>query len=109
MHRGMSMEIGFALVPSERRKGYGTEAIQMLVDYLFLEKDIVRIQVPTDVENTPSQKALEKVGFTNEGTMRKSHCVRGECRDMSLYSLLRNEWKTPRILLETITEREQDY
>jgi len=38
--RGRTMEIGFALVPSERRKGYGTQAIQLMVDHLFLTKYI---------------------------------------------------------------------
>ncbi|NWG10524.1 GNAT family N-acetyltransferase [Candidatus Bathyarchaeota archaeon] len=69
---GRTMEIGFALVPNERRKGYGAEAIRLIVDYLFLTKDIVRIQVSTDTENVASQKALEKAGFSKEGTMRKA-------------------------------------
>ncbi|MCZ2856004.1 MAG: GNAT family protein [Candidatus Bathyarchaeota archaeon] len=106
MYGKICMEIGFALVLGERGKGYGTEAIQMMVNYLFPEKDIVRIQAPTDTENTPCQKALEKAGFTNEGTMRKSHCVRGEYRDMSLYSFLRDEWE---ILAETTASGKQHY
>lgn len=93
--------IGFALIPSERGKGYGTEVIQMMVDYLFLEKDIVRIEASTDTRNTASHKALEKAGFTNEGTMRNSHSVRGEYRDKYLYSILREEWKKPKILTRT--------
>jgi len=94
--RGRMMEIGFALVPSEREKGYGTEAIQLMVDYLFLTKEIVRIQAPTETRNMPAQKALEKAGFAKEGTMRKSLYVRGEYRDMYLYSILREEWKEPK-------------
>lgn len=31
---GRAMELGFALIPSERGKGYGTEAIQLMVDHL---------------------------------------------------------------------------
>ena len=72
------MEIGFALVANERRKGYGTEAIQLMIDHLFLTKDVVRIQVSTDTSNIASQRALEKVGFSKEGTMRKSWYTRGE-------------------------------
>ena len=67
-----SLEIGYALVPSERGKGYGTEAIQMMVDYLFLKTDFVRIQAPAATGNIASQKALEKAGFSKEGLMRKS-------------------------------------
>ena len=38
------IEISYGLTPNERRKEYGTEAVQLMVDYLFLSKDIARIQ-----------------------------------------------------------------
>ena len=98
---GRTMEMGFALIPSERRKGYGTEAIQLVVDHLFLTKNVVRIQVTTDVRNMASQKALEKVGFVKEGTMRKYFFAKGDHRDHFLYSILREEWKEPKILTKS--------
>ena len=91
-------EIGYALVPSERRKGYCTEAAQLMVDYLFLSKDIARIQALTHTKNVASQKILEKVGFKREGTLRKSLLVRGEWSDTFIFSILREEWKEPKIL-----------
>lgn len=90
---GRTMEMGFALLPNDRRKGYGTEAIRLMTDHLFITKDITRIQVSTDVENVASQRALEKTGFTREGTMRKSWYTKGEYRDHYLYSILKEEWK----------------
>lgn len=98
---GELLEIGYALMPSERRKGYCTEAVDIMVDYLFLSKDIVRIQAHTDVRNVASQKLLEKVGFKKEGTVRKSIFIRGEWRDCYLFSILREEWKEPKILAKT--------
>ena len=95
--RGYS-EIGYALVPKERGKGYCTEAVQMMVDYLFLSKDVVRVQAETNVENTASQKVLEKAGFMKEGLLRKAAFIRGDWRDLFLYSILREEWKEPKIL-----------
>jgi len=90
---GRTMEMGFALIPSKRGKGYGTEAIQLIVDQLFLTKDIVRIQVTTDIRNVSSQRTLEKVGFIKEGTMRKYFYAKGNYRDHFLYSILREECK----------------
>jgi RimJ/RimL family protein N-acetyltransferase len=95
---GRTMEMGFALVPSERRKGYGEGAIQLMVDYLFLTKYVVRIQASTDAENNASQRALERVGFTKEAIMRKYRYTRGEYKDHYLYSILREDWKEPKIL-----------
>jgi RimJ/RimL family protein N-acetyltransferase len=92
------LEIGYSLVPSERGKGYGTEALQIMVDYLFLSKEAMRIQVQTDLRNVASQKVIEKVGFKKEGTLRKNFFMRGELRDCYIYSILREEWKEPKIL-----------
>jgi RimJ/RimL family protein N-acetyltransferase len=85
------MEIMYNLIPNERGKGYGTETVQLIVDYLFLSKDLVRIQAITDVRNKASQRVLEKADFQREGTMRKCLFNRGEWRDGYLYNILREE------------------
>jgi len=90
--------IGYMLVPGERSKGYGSEAIQIMVDYLFLHKDIVRVQAETHPDNIASQRVLEKAGFKKEGVIRKSFFSRGVHRDTALYGILREEWRAPRIL-----------
>jgi len=72
-----------------------------MVDYLFLAKDIVRIQAHIDQRNIASWKVIEKVGFKKEGTIRKSFFARGEWRDMLVYRILREEWKEPKILTKT--------
>ena len=92
------LEIGTILIPSERQKGFGKEAVTIFVDYLFLTKNISRIQATTDVRNTGSQKVLEKTGFTKEGIIRDMIFNQGNWRDFALYSILRKEWKGPKIL-----------
>jgi RimJ/RimL family protein N-acetyltransferase len=99
-------EIGYTLVSTERGKGYCTEAVTILVDYLFMSRDLFRIQATTDARNVASQKVLEKAGFEREGVLRKSAFIRGERRDLFQYSILREDWKEPRIL--TRTERKQN-
>jgi RimJ/RimL family protein N-acetyltransferase len=96
------MEIVCFLVPSERGKEYGTEATQLMVDYLFLSKNVGRIQTTTNVKNKAAQRALEKVGFRPEGTIRKFLFVRGVWTDYYLLSILREEWKEPKILRRTV-------
>jgi RimJ/RimL family protein N-acetyltransferase len=95
---GKFLEIGYALAPNERGKGYCTEAAKIMVDYLFLSKEIACVQAIIDVRNTASQKVLENAGFQKEGTIRKRFSIRGEWRDGILYSILREEWKEPKIL-----------
>jgi RimJ/RimL family protein N-acetyltransferase len=95
------MEIGYNLILGERGKGYGTEAVQIMVDHLFLTKDIVRIQAVTNVENVPSQRVLEKAGFVREGTLRRVSHTEQERGDAYIYSIIREEWKEPKILTKT--------
>jgi RimJ/RimL family protein N-acetyltransferase len=98
---GNLLEIGYVLVSSERGKGYCTEAVRIVLNYLFLSKDIIGVQAHTDAKNVVSQRVLEKTGFKKEGTVRKSVFARGEWRDRCLYSILRMEWKEPTILTKT--------
>ena len=95
---GSIFEIGYFLLSNEREKGYCSEAAMTMVDYLFLSKNIVRIQAHTNVGNKASQRVLEKAGFQKEGTIRKAFFVRGVWTDHYLYSILREEWKEPKIL-----------
>jgi RimJ/RimL family protein N-acetyltransferase len=92
------VEIAYALLPSERGKGYCTGATQLLVDYLFVSMGVPRVQVLASINNKASQRVAEKAGFTREGTIRRT--VGGE-RDLYLYSILREEWKEPKILTST--------
>ncbi len=96
-----AMEIGYIIVPSERMKGYGTETAHIVVDYLFLSRNIVRIQATVETQNTASQRVLEKVGFSMEGTLRRAGFMKGKWVDGYLYSILREEWKKPTILART--------
>jgi RimJ/RimL family protein N-acetyltransferase len=100
---GQGFEIGYRLIPSERNKGYGTEAVSILIDFLFLSKNIVRIQAKSNPRNAASQRVLEKAGFKKEGVIRKDVFIRGQWQDGVLYSILREEWNAPR----TLTKRSE--
>jgi ribosomal-protein-alanine N-acetyltransferase len=95
---GKLTEIGYALLPRERNKGYCSEAVQIMVDYLFLSKNIVRIQAGTNPKNVASHKVLQKAGFRKEAILRETFFSRGVWRDTALFSILREEWKEPKIM-----------
>ena len=84
-------EIGIALLPEHRGKGYGTAAQTALVDYLFATTAVYRIQASTEADNLAEQRALEKVGFHREGLMRAVGYRSGQRVDAVLYSLLRDD------------------
>ena len=92
------MEVAYIIDIPQRGKGYATEAVQILVDYLFLTRQIERIQALIDVENANSQKVIERAGFLREGELRNAYWPRGEWRNAYMYSITRGEWKAPHVL-----------
>jgi RimJ/RimL family protein N-acetyltransferase len=83
--------IGIALLPEFRGKGIGSTAQLLLVNYLFDTTAVERVEAYTDVENKAEQRALEHIGFTQEGTLRAAQFRNGQWCDLFLYSLLRRQ------------------
>ncbi len=83
--------IGIALRPEHRGKGYGSAAQHQLAAYLFATYAINRVEAGTDIENVAEQRALEKAGFTREGVLRGSQWRAGAFHDMVSYAKLRGE------------------
>lgn len=84
-------EIGAALFPEHRRRGVGTQAQRLLVDYLLATTPAHRIQAGTELDNLAEQRALEKVGFLREGVMRGAYFRDGRWRDSVMYGMTRPE------------------
>ena len=84
-------EIGYALDPLERRRGYMTEAAKLVVAHIFATKNIERIEAVTDAPNLGSQGVLEKTGFKREGILRKRSLKNGVYRDEFIYGILRED------------------
>ena len=72
-------------------RGYATDAVQLLVDYLFGAKKEHRLQLVIVPENTASRRIAEKCGFVLEGTVRGAFFNGGRNQDVLLYSLLRTD------------------
>lgn len=79
-------------------RGYMTEAVRLLVDYLFATKKEHRIHLVIVPGNAASQRIAEKCGFVLEGTVRGAFFNDGWNQDVALYSLLRTDprpWHGP--------------
>jgi RimJ/RimL family protein N-acetyltransferase len=62
-------------------RGVATEAVQLLVDYLFATKKQHRIHLVIVPENAASRRVAEKCGFTLEGTVRGAFFNGGRNQD----------------------------
>jgi len=89
-------DIGYWLGDQFWNKGYMTEAIRFACRLAFEYSGAVRVFATVFVGNAGSRKALEKNGFTLDGTMRCHVYKRGSWLDCWFFSLLRTEWEEKR-------------
>jgi RimJ/RimL family protein N-acetyltransferase len=76
-----------------RGKGYGSEALRLILRYAFDELNLDRVGLDVISNNERAIRAYEKAGFRHEGAMRGA-VLRDGCRhDRLLMGILREEWQ----------------
>jgi [ribosomal protein S5]-alanine N-acetyltransferase len=88
---GVAYEIGVAMAPEHRGQGFGTAAQDLLVEYLLDHTTANRIEALTNDANIGEQKALERLGFRQEGLMRGRSFLQGKYVGTLVYGLLRED------------------
>lgn len=91
VNRHCSVGMGIAKI-EYRSKGYGQQAIRLMLDYGFRYLGMERITANTLDINLKAQKALEKCGFLLEGRERKAIYLNGEMHDRLNYAILKEEY-----------------
>jgi RimJ/RimL family protein N-acetyltransferase len=91
-NRSCSIGLGIAKI-TYRSKGYGTEAVRIILDHGFNNLGLERITANTLEQNKGAQHSLEKVGFFLEGRERKAVYFAGRKWDRLNYGVLRDECK----------------
>ena len=84
-------EIGYALATAQQRRGIMPVALTQLLSELFLGSPLERIEARCAVDNEPSRRVLEKVGFHREGYLRSYFILEGRRVDNYLYAVLRDD------------------
>ncbi|STA92047.1 GNAT family N-acetyltransferase [Clostridium cochlearium] len=87
---GIAIGIGDS---SEWGKGYGSEALFLVMDFAFRELNLHRLQLITISYNERAIKSYEKLGFKKEGIYREAVNRDGKRYDIYLYGILKREWE----------------
>lgn len=74
-------------------QGYSSEAAGAVIDYMFRNTDIERIDSFCSVENLASKKVMERVGMHYEGLLRHYYKIRDGFHDCILCGIIREEWE----------------
>ena len=86
----LRMGIGAA---EDRRKGYGTQALQMLLRFAFAELNLYRVSAIVPEYNAAAIALMKKFGFLHEVSRRKSLERDSRRWDLYVFGLLRDEWQ----------------
>ena len=88
-----SATMGIAIgEPDLWSKGYGTDALQALLDFGFGTLRLERIALDVYAYNERARRSYEKCGFVLEGTARKALFRDGKRHDVHQMGILRDEW-----------------
>lgn len=85
-------ELAYWIDPDEQGNGYATDASRLLLSHCFDGLGLHKVVVRAFESNAASQRVVEKLGFTREGTFRDEAFVDGRWEDYYRYGLLREEW-----------------
>ncbi|WP_247682409.1 GNAT family protein [Pseudoalteromonas sp. MMG013] len=85
-----SAEVGYWVAKPYWGKGLATQALRLFTDEVFNSTQITRIFNPVSEPNTASMRVLEKVGYQQEGILRRSVCKAGQCYDEYVFAKLKN-------------------
>ncbi len=83
------------------RKGYGSEAMALRTEYAFRQLNLHKLKSGAFMENEPSKRALQKVGYRQVGVYREDFWRDGRWHDHWECEVLRSDWESQNADRET--------
>ncbi|PFA67686.1 RimJ/RimL family protein N-acetyltransferase [Bacillus sp. AFS015802] len=87
-----STSIGYLLSEEAQGKGIITRSMSSLLNYLFNEMDLNRVEIQCAFNNKKSMGIPERLGFTKEGVTRDGQWLYDHYEDLVTYSMLKKDW-----------------
>ena len=91
-NENLQVELGITLNKDFQGKGYATEALKGVINFLFNDLKKHRIMASIDPENIDSLNLMERIGFRKEGHFVKSLFWKNNWVDDVIYALLQEDW-----------------
>lgn len=88
----LKAEIGLWLLPEYWGQGILREVMPKLFELGFDQLQLNRIEGFVDSDNQKCKRALEKINFQYEGTLREWEIKDGNFIDIDIYALLKKDW-----------------
>jgi len=91
-HEARSCELGITIGDRDfLNRGYGRDAVRLLVKYAFRLRNIQRVWLTTNASNERAIKAFRAAGFEEEGRLRRHVWLDGRYDDLVYMGILRED------------------
>jgi ribosomal-protein-serine acetyltransferase len=87
-------EVGCWLQPGAQGKGLITRAATVLLDWLFGERGLTRVEWHTNATNERSIAVARRLGMSLDGTLREIYPGADGRVDLQIWSVLAREWQS---------------
>ena len=94
-HHGTADFVIFIGEPSERGKGYGTEATRLMLDCAFTALGLRNVLLKVYEFNLAGQRAYQKAGFREFGRRHRCHFMGGQFWDVIYMECLAEDFQSP--------------
>ena len=86
------LQLGYDIGAAYRGKGYMTEAVKAVIDFMFMKADVNRVFCSVRAGNIASRRVCEKAGMKLEGTLRQHYARQdGGYDDVCIYGIIRSD------------------
>lgn len=86
------VDIGYCIGTKWWNQGYTSEALAIIIPFLFNQVEVNRIEARHDPNNPNSGKVMQKCGMKYEGTLRQNDWSNQGIVDAAIYGLLRSDY-----------------
>ncbi len=87
--------LGYWIDTAHQGRGLVTQCCASMIDYLFHELSLHRIEIRCGTMNFRSCSIPERLGFTREGVAREAEWVNDRWVDLVVWGLLDRDWRKP--------------
>ena len=87
-----SAELGFTFARAYQGKGYASEAVRRLLEYLFMVLALERVFAITQIRNGAANRLLRRLGFEWKGHFIEDSMDKDDATNEFIYELLREDW-----------------
>jgi len=86
-------EVGIQIKEEYQRKGYGTEAIEWILEWAFKYGGLHRVGMSSFSFSPGAQRLYERMGFVYEGAQREALWYNDGWHNLIFQSMLEDEWR----------------